>query len=360
MYDIVRRRNKTRRIRVGSVAIGGGAPVSIQTMTKTDTRDVRATVAQVREVEALGCDIVRIAIPDKEAAAAFARIRKQVRIPLIADIHFDYTLALEALKGGADGIRINPGNLGGPENLKKVVNAAKDRGVAIRVGINSGSVEKGILGRYGGATPEALVESALRNVKLIEGFGYDRMKLSVKATDVVRTVHAYRLLAKKTKYPLHLGVTEAGTFITGTVRSSVAMGLLLAEGIGDTIRVSLTDAPAREVKVGLELLRSLGLRKQGPSVISCPTCGRIQVDVLSLAGRVEEELEKYYRANPGIRKLVVAVMGCMVNGPGEAKDADIAVAGGKGKYALYVRGKHVRAVSESKALKSIMDAVNMF
>jgi len=360
MYDIVRRRNKTRRIRVGSVAIGGGAPVSIQTMTKTDTRDVRATVAQVREVEALGCDIVRIAIPDKEAAAAFARIRKQVRSPLIADIHFDYTLALEALKGGADGIRINPGNLGGPENLKKVVNAAKDRGVAIRVGINSGSVEKGILGRYGGATPEALVESALRNVKLIEGFGYDRMKLSVKATDVVRTVHAYRLLAKKTKYPLHLGVTEAGTFITGTVRSSVAMGLLLAEGIGDTIRVSLTDAPAREVKVGLELLRSLGLRKQGPSVISCPTCGRIQVDVLSLAGRVEEELEKYYRANPGIRKLVVAVMGCMVNGPGEAKDADIAVAGGKGKYALYVRGKHVRAVSESKALKSIMDAVNMF
>jgi len=360
MSGIVQKRRETKRIYVGPVAIGGGAPVSVQTMTKTDTRDVRSTVTQVREVEALGCDIVRIAIPDKESAEAFARIRKQVRIPLVADIHFDYRLALQTLEGGADGIRINPGNIGGAGNLEKVVRAAKERCVAIRVGVNSGSVEKDILRKRGGATPEALVESAMRNVRLIEDSGYDRIKISVKATDVARTLQSYRLLSKKTKYPLHLGVTEAGTLMAGTVRSSVAMGILLEEGIGDTIRVSLTDEPSKEVRVGLELLRSLGLREPGPSVISCPTCGRIQVDVVSLAGRVETGLEKYYRENPKSRKLVVAVMGCMVNGPGEAKDADIAVAGGKGKYALYIRGKLVKTVSESKALKAIMDAVKFF
>lgn len=350
-------RHKTRQINVGDVAVGGAAQISVQTMTKTDTRDVKATVAQIRELEKLGCDIVRVAIPDLQAAKAFARIKKQVTIPLISDIHFDYSLALETLKGGADGIRINPGNLGGVEKLKKVVDAARKWDVAIRVGVNSGSVEKDILEKHAGPTPAALVESALRNVRLIEDFGYDQIKISVKASDVIRTVDAYRLLAKKTKYPLHLGVTEAGTFMAGTVRSSVAMGILLSEGIGDTIRVSLTDVPAKEVMVGLDLLRSLGLRESGPSVISCPTCGRIQVNVVALAEQVEAEMQKYFRQNPKAVKPVVAVMGCMVNGPGEAKHADIAVAGGKGKFALYLRGKQTRIVPESQALKAVMGAV---
>ena len=350
-------RHSTKHIKVGDVAVGGGAPVSVQTMTKTDTRDVKVTVAQIHEIEAIGCDIVRVAILDSEAARAFSKIRKQVGIPVVADIHFDYRLALEAIKGGADGIRINPGNIGGAEKLKIVVKAAKAKKIPIRVGVNSGSVEKDILVKCCGATPEALVESAIRNVRLIEDFGYDQIKISVKASDVERTVDSYRLLSRKTKYPLHLGVTEAGTFMAGTIRSSVAMGILLAEGIGDTIRVSLTDSPAKEVRVGLELLRSLGMREQGPSVISCPTCGRVQVDVVLLAGRVEEELEKYFRLYPKAPRPLVAVMGCMVNGPGEAREADIAVAGGKGKFALYVRGEMVRTVSESQALKAILDAV---
>jgi len=339
------------------VAVGNGAAISVQTMTKTDTRDIRATVAQIRELECIGCDIVRLAIPDMDAARAFAKIKKQVSIPLIADIHFDFSLALETLNGGADGIRINPGNIGGPDKLRKVVESAKKWSVAIRVGVNSGSIERDILKKHGGPTSGALVASALRNVALIEDFGYDQIKISVKASDVPRTIDAYRLLAKKTRYPLHLGVTEAGTFMAGTVRSSVAMGILLAEGIGDTIRVSLTDSPVKEVMVGLELLRSLGLRDPGPSVISCPTCGRIQVNVVSLASRVEEEMEKYFRNHPRPEMPIVAVMGCMVNGPGEAKHADIAVAGGEHKFALYVGGKQVKVVSEASALKAIMSAV---
>jgi (E)-4-hydroxy-3-methylbut-2-enyl-diphosphate synthase len=351
------RRHATKRITVGNVAVGGGSPVSVQTMTKTDTRDVRATVAQIRELEEIGCDIVRLAIPDMDAAKAFAKIRKQVDMPLVADIHFDYLLALEALKGGADGIRINPGNIGGTDKLRKVIEAAKKWDVAIRIGVNSGSIEKDILKKHGGPTARALVASALRNAALIEDFGYDEIKISVKASDVQRTIDAYRLLAGKTKYPLHLGVTEAGTFMAGTVRSSTAMGILLAEGIGDTIRVSLTDAPANEVMVGLELLRALGLRAPGPRVISCPTCGRIQVNVVSLAARVEEEMEKYFRRNPKSEMPVVAVMGCMVNGPGEAKHSDIAVAGGKHKFALYVGGRQVSVVPEKQALQAIMAAV---
>ena len=342
---------------MGSVAVGSGSAISVQTMTKTDTRDVRATVAQIKDLEGFGCDIVRLAIPDMDAAKAFARIKKQVDIPLIADIHFDFALALETLNGGADGIRINPGNIGGRDKLKKVVDAAKKWSVTIRVGVNSGSVEKDILKKYGGPTSAALVASALRNVRLIEDFGYDQIKISVKASDVPRTIDAYRLLSRKTRYPLHLGVTEAGTFMAGTVRSCVAMGTLLAEGIGDTIRVSLTDTPAKEVMVGLELLRSLGLREPGPSVISCPTCGRIQVNVVSLAAKIEEEMEKYFRNHPRSEMPVVAVMGCMVNGPGEAKHADIAVAGGRRKFALYVGGKQVKVVPEAKALHAIMNAV---
>ena len=346
----------TRQIRVGTVRVGGNAPVSVQTMTKTDTRDVRATVAQIREVQALGCDIVRLAVPDEAAATALRKIRKQVTIPLIADIHFDHRLALIALKAGMDGLRINPGNIGSVSKVKEIVASARERKAPIRIGVNSGSLEKDLAKKYG-STPRALVESALRHVAILEKLGYHEIKISVKASDVKRTIESYRLLAAKTKYPLHLGVTEAGTLLPGTVRSSVAMGILLNEGIGDTIRVSLTDTPAQEVKVGLELLRCLGLRSPGPNVISCPTCGRIQVTVMAVAREIEAELEKYYIAHPSAPRPVIAVMGCMVNGPGEAQHADIALAGGKGKFALYVHGKLVRTIPQSKAASAVVDCV---
>jgi len=350
-------RRRTRQIQVGRVAVGGGAPVSVQTMTKTDTRDVDATVSQIREVELLGCDLVRLAVVDVDAARAFARIRREVGIPLIGDIHFDHRLAIHALEAGVDGLRINPGNIGGADKVKEVVMAARDRRVPIRVGVNSGSLEPDIRKACGGSTPEALVESAMRHVHLLEELGYGEIKISVKASDVWRTVQAYRLLSVRTDYPLHLGVTEAGTFMAGTVRSSVALGILLAEGIGDTLRVSLTDTPAREVRVGLELLRSLGLRPPGPAVISCPTCGRIQVDVVGLAQQVETALEQYYHACPDAARPVVAVMGCMVNGPGEAREADIAIAGGKGKFALYFRGEIVDTVPETDAVQALLEQV---
>ena len=353
-------RRATREIRLGRVVIGGGAPVSVQTMTKTATSDVDATVAQIREVESLGCDIVRVAVPDEAAASALASICGQVDIPLVADIHFDHKLAIMALEAGVDGLRINPGNIGGKDKVQELVAAARARRAPIRVGVNSGSVEADIRAAHGGATPAALVESAMRHIRMIEDAGYDQLKISVKASDVGRTVAAYRLLSGQTDYPLHLGVTEAGTLVAGTIRSSVAMGILLSEGIGDTIRVSLTDTPAREVKVGLELLRSLGLREPGPNVISCPTCGRVGVDVLSVTSRVEDELEAYYLANPDAPRPVVAVMGCMVNGPGEAKEADIALAGGDGKFALYLRGKHHSTVDESSAVDALMVLVRGF
>jgi len=350
-------RHITRQIRVGRVAVGGGAPVSVQTMTKTDTRDVAATVAQIREVAALGCDIVRLAVPDGAAAEAFAGIRREVEIPLVADIHFDYRLAIAALEGGADGLRINPGNIGGKQNVAEVVRAAREHEVPIRIGVNGGSLEKDILAKHGSPTAAALVESALRHVRLLEDNDYREIKISVKASDALRTVEAYRLLAGQTDYPLHLGVTEAGTFLAGTVRSSVALGVLLAEGIGDTIRVSLTDTPAREVRVGLELLRSLGLKDPGPSVVSCPTCGRTAVDVAAVAQKIETELEKYYRENPLAPKPKVAVMGCIVNGPGEAREADIALAGGRGKFALYVGGEPRATVEEADAVVALLEEV---
>jgi (E)-4-hydroxy-3-methylbut-2-enyl-diphosphate synthase len=345
-------------VRLGDTVVGGGAPVSVQTMTKTDTRDVKATLAQIREVQSLGCDIVRLAVVDERAARALEDICRAATVPLVADIHFDHKLALAALEAGIDGLRINPGNIGGVRKVSEVVRAARDRRVPIRIGVNSGSLEKPLLRKHGGATPEALVESALGHARLLEDLGYREMKISVKAPDVARTVQAYRLLARKTRYPLHLGVTEAGTFLTGTVRSSVAMGMLLAEGIGDTIRVSLTDTPAREVRVGLALLRSLGLREPGAEVISCPTCGRVQVDVAAVAERVETELEKLYRERPGIPRPAVAVMGCMVNGPGEAREADVAIAGGKRRFALYVNGRRVATVPESRAVAAVVDRVS--
>jgi (E)-4-hydroxy-3-methylbut-2-enyl-diphosphate synthase len=326
-------------------------------MTKTDTRDVKATISQIQELESLGCDIVRLAVIDEQAAHALAEIKREVTIPLVADIHFQHKLALIALETGIDGLRINPGNIGGNDRVKEVVNAAAGRKVPIRIGVNAGSLEKELLEKHGGATAEAMVESAMRHVRLLEDAGHPWIKISVKASDVPRTVEAYRLLSKTTDHPLHLGVTEAGTLLAGTVRSSVGMGLLLAEGIGDTLRVSLTDAPAQEIRVGLELLRCFGLRPPGPTVISCPTCGRIQIDVVLLARQVENALEKHYRANPQAAFPTVAVMGCVVNGPGEAREANIAIAGGKGKAALYVRGELLATVPEADILDRLMEQV---
>lgn len=350
-------RRHTRRIIVGAVTIGAGAPVSVQTMTKTDTRDVAATVAQIREIAEAGCDIVRLAVVDADAAAALGKIKRRVCLPLIADIHFDYRLALRALEAGVDGLRINPGNIGSAAKIREVVAAARERRIPIRIGVNAGSLEKDLLARHGGATPAALVASALRHVRLLERAGYREMKIAVKASDVRRTIEAYRLLARKTDYPLHLGVTEAGTFLPGVVRSSVALGILLAEGIGDTIRISLTDHPVQEVRAGLALLRSLGLRTPGPEITACPTCGRVQIDVVALARRVEGALESHFRRHPLAPRPHVAVMGCIVNGPGEAREADIAVAGGRGRAALYVSGRHVATVRERDIVTAIMARV---
>lgn len=348
-------RAATRRIRLGSVEIGGGAPVSVQTMCNTDTRDVAASTAQISRCMDLGCDIVRLAVPDAEAAAALARIKGNLpSVPLVADIHFDWRLAIAALEAGIDGLRINPGNIGGADRVRAVVKAANERGVPVRIGVNGGSLEKHLLEKYGSATPEALVESALGHVKLLEDEGCEAIKISVKASDVPRTLAAYRLLSSKTRWPLHLGVTEAGTFLAGTVRSCVAMGQLLSEGIGDTIRVSLTDAPEQEVRVGVELLRACSLRAPGPHVTSCPTCGRTRVDVVGTARKVEDALEAFYRANPDAPRPHVAVMGCVVNGPGEARGADIAVAGGDGKFALYLHGNLVRTIPEADAVDEIV------
>ncbi len=349
-------RRPTRRIQLGSVAVGGGAPISVQTMAKIDTRKPAEVLAQVQAAALAGCEIIRVAVADEEAARALAVIKHGSSIPVIADIHFRHTLALMALEAGVDGLRINPGNIGSAERVREVVRAARERRVPIRIGVNGGSLEKEILARFGGPTPEALVESALGHVRLLEEADYREIKISVKASDVPRTVRAYRLLAEKTDYPLHLGVTEAGTFLAGTVRSSLGIGILLAEGIGDTIRVSLTDTPVREVQVGLELLRSLGLRPPGPSVTSCPTCGRTRIDVAGIAARVELELEAFCRAHPGPYPRV-AVMGCVVNGPGEAKEADIAAAGGDGQGVIYVRGEPVARVPEAQIAEALMDEV---
>ena len=350
-------RRPTRQINVGSIAVGGTAPISVQTMTKTDTRNVEATVGQIRELQLAGCDIVRLGVLDEAAAHALKAIRSQVTIPLIADIHFQHKLALIALDAGIDGLRINPGNIGSLDRVREVVRATAGRKVPIRIGVNAGSLEKDLLEKHGGATAEALVESAMRHVQILEDAGHPWIKISVKASDVPRTLLAYRLLSQTTDHPLHLGVTEAGTLLNGTIRSSVAMGMLIAEGIGDTLRVSLTDHPVQEIRVGLEILRCFGLRPPGASVISCPTCGRIQIDVVSLARRVETELEKYYMANPLAPHPTVAVMGCVVNGPGEAREADIAIAGGQGKAALYVRGTCVATIPEAEILNRLIEQV---
>ena len=350
-------RKATRRIILGRVAIGGGAPVSVQTMTKTDTRDVAATVAQIRAVAEAGAAIVRLAIPDAAAADALREIRKQVDTPLVADIHFDHRLALRAIAAGIDGLRINPGNIGGVEHVRAVVAAARPRRVPIRIGVNAGSLEKEILAKHGSATAEALVESALGHVAMLEAEDYREIKISVKASDVARTIAAYRLLSERTDYPLHLGVTEAGTFFGGTVRSCAALGALLDAGIGDTIRISLTADPREEVRVGVELLRAFAMRAPGAAVTSCPTCGRTQVDVARIAGEIEQRLENFYQQHPTAPRPHVAVMGCVVNGPGEARAADIALAGGKGIFALYERGEYVANVPEADAVARVIERV---
>lgn len=345
-------RRRTRQIHVGPVAIGGGAPIAVQSMTNTMTDDVEATVRQIQELEQAGCEIIRVAVPDMAAAQAIARIREQIAIPLIADIHFDARLAVAAMEQGAHGIRINPGNLGGPEKLARVVAAAKQHRVPIRVGVNSGSIEKDLLARHGYPTPErpdALIESALGNVRLLEEQGFFDIKISIKSSDTLTTIAGYRLLADKTDYPLHLGVTEAGGLIAGTVKSSVALGILLSEGIGDTFRISLTRDPVEEIRVGFELLRSLRIRERGPELISCPTCGRTRIDLFSLAEKVERRLQTMQSP------LKVAVMGCVVNGPGEAREADIGIAGGHGVGIIFKKGEIYRKVAEADLLPVFLE-----
>lgn len=345
-------RLKTRTVTVGGVPVGGGAPVTVQSMTNTDTRDVSATVAQINGLAGAGCEIVRVAVPDREAAAALGEIKKQIAIPLIADIHFDYRLALLAVESGVDGMRINPGNIGGPRKVREVVEACRDRKVPVRIGVNAGSLEKDLLEKYGGPAAGAMVESALRHIRMLEELDYREIKVSLKASDVPLMIEAYRLLAEKADYPLHVGVTEAGTLRSGTVKSAVGIGALLAMGIGDTIRVSLTGDPVHEVRVGWEILKALGLRKRGVELISCPTCGRTQIDIISMANQVEDLLAKVDRP------LKVAVMGCAVNGPGEARHADVGIAGGKGEGLIFRKGRILRKVPEERLVEELMREID--
>jgi (E)-4-hydroxy-3-methylbut-2-enyl-diphosphate synthase len=321
-------------------------------MTKTDTRDVRRTVAQIRRLEKAGCEIIRVAVVDQEAARAIEEIKKKIRIPLIADIHFHHRLALEALKAGADGLRINPGNIGGKDRLKAIVREAKERSVPIRIGVNAGSLEKDLLMRFGGVTAEAMVESAFRRIDWMEGLGFHLLKVSLKASDVPRTLEAYRLFSMKSEYPVHVGITEAGRGMGAIVKSSIGIGFLLAEGIGDTLRVSLTGDPVEEVRVGYELLRALRIRQRGVEIISCPTCGRCEVDISQIVSKVEKGVQQI------TTPLTVAIMGCVVNGPGEAKEADVGIAGGKGAGVLFRKGIVVAKVKEGDFVKALLDEIN--
>ena len=346
-------RRATRQIRVGKVPVGGSAPISVQSMTKTDTRDVQATVDQIWALEAAGCEIVRVAVPDDEAAAAVRQIRSQIRIPLIVDIHFDYRLALQCLDGGVDCLRINPGNIGPTWRVREVTKAAAERKVPIRIGVNAGSLEKHLLQRFGEPTPEALVESALFHIRILEELNYPEMKISLKSSDPKMMIEAYRMLADRVPYPFHLGVTEAGTAFAGAIKSAVGIGTLLAEGIGDTIRVSLTEDSTEEIRAGFEILKALGLRRRGLNVIACPSCGRVEIDLVG----VTKEVEKRLSALNINRSLNVAVMGCAVNGPGEARGADIGIAGGNGVGLLIKDGKIVRKVRESELADVLVEEV---
>ena len=351
MYDLQKRR-PTRQIHIGKVAIGGGAPISVQSMTNTKTTDTEATVAQIRALQAAGCDIVRLAVPDMEAAKNLGNILRQVTVPLVADIHFDYKLALEALRQGIHALRLNPGNIGGEEKVKAVVEAAKEAGIPIRIGVNAGSLDKKLLKKYGGVTPEALVESAMEHVRILEALDFHDMKISLKAHDVPLTIAAYRLMSQTVDYPLHLGITEAGTVNTGIIKSAVGIGALLAEGIGDTFRISLTGDPVVEVRVANEILKSLGLKEYGPTLVACPTCGRTSIDLPAIAAQVEEKLRDIEEP------IEVAVMGCVVNGPGEARGADVGIAGGNGEGLIFRKGEIVRKVPEADLVNELFQEID--
>lgn len=346
------KRRLSRPVRLGRVQVGGGAPIAVQSMTNTDTRDVAGTVAQIRELTAAGCEIVRLAVPNNEAAEALKHIRREVPdVPLVADIHFDYRLALAALEAGVDGLRLNPGNIGGREKVEAVVRAAAERKVPIRIGVNAGSLDRRHLKAHGGLTAAAMVASALEHIAILEDLGYREIKVSLKASDVMLTVEAYRELARRVDYPLHVGITEAGTMRGGLVKSAVGLGILLAEGLGDTIRVSLIAPPRYEVWAAWEILKALGLRRRGVELISCPTCGRTEIDIIRLANEVEERLQSE------TRPLKVAVMGCVVNGPGEAREADVGIAGGRGVGLVFRKGRPVRTVPEDKLIEALMEEI---
>ncbi len=345
------KRRVSRQIRIGNVPIGGGAPVCVQSMTNTDTRDWRSTVAQIERLQDAGCEIIRVAVPDEQAVEAVPMIKKSVRIPLIADIHFDFRLAIGAMRAGADAIRINPGNIGGPDKLKKVIEVAREREVPVRIGVNSGSVEKDLLAKHGHPTPEAMVESALRHIRFFEDNDFGLIKVSIKSSDVIATINSYRLLAQKTDCPFHLGVTEAGTVVGGAVKSALGIGFLLLDGIGDTLRVSLTAAPEEEMFVAWSILRALKLRERGVELVSCPTCGRTEIDLIPMVQRAEALLKSVKTP------LKVAVMGCVVNGPGEAKEADVGIAGGRGVGILFKKGSRVEKVPESELLDRLLSEV---
>ena len=343
-------RNHTKEIQIGNRVIGGGNPILIQSMTNTKTEDVAATVAQILALEEAGCEIIRCAVPTMQAAAAIKEIKKQIHIPLVADIHFDYRLAIAAMENGADKIRINPGNIGSEERVQAVIEKAKQYQVPIRVGVNSGSLEKELVGKYNGVTAEGLVESALDKVRMIEQMGYDNLVISIKSSDVMMCVKAHELLAPRTSYPLHVGITEAGTVTAGNIKSSIGLALILNQGIGDTIRVSLTGDPVEEVKSAKLILRTLGLRKGGIEVVSCPTCGRTQIDLIGLANQVDTMVSGFDHLN-----LKVAVMGCVVNGPGEAKEADIGIAGGVGVGVLIKHGEVIKKLPEDQLLNALKE-----
>ncbi|MEC4676704.1 MAG: flavodoxin-dependent (E)-4-hydroxy-3-methylbut-2-enyl-diphosphate synthase [Nitrospirota bacterium] len=344
-------RKKTRKISVGGVQIGGDSPIIVQSMTKTDTRDVKSTVRQIKSLAAAGCEIVRIAVPDAEAASALGRIKESVPVPVIADIHFDWRLALEAVKQNVDGLRINPGNIGAKWKVAEVVSACGSNNIPIRIGVNAGSLSKKLLRKYGRPTPEALVESAIEHINILEALSFRQIKVSLKASNVPATVEAYRLFARRFRYPLHIGISEAGPAFTGIIKSSVGLGILLFGGIGDTIRVSLTAAPVEEIRVAYQILKSLGLREKGADIISCPTCGRCEINIRGLAAKVETYLKNIDRP------LTVAVMGCVVNGPGEAREADIGIAGGKDGGILFRKGKIIKKVGEKELLKELLHEI---
>ena len=344
-------RRRTRRILIGGVAVGGGAPIVVQAMTKTDTRDVEATVRQLRRLERAGAEIVRLAVPDRAAARALREIKARAAVPLIADIHFDHRLALAALDAGVDGLRINPGNIGPPDRVREVVRAARERAVPIRIGVNSGSLEKDLIAKHGGVTAAAMVESALKHVRWLEDLDFRLIKISLKATDIPRTLEAYRLLAEKVDYPFHAGITEAGRLLAGSIKSAAGLALLLSEGLADTIRVSLTAPPEKEVFAAYEILRGLGLRERGATFVSCPTCGRTEVDLMAIAARVEKAVR-------GLRSpLVVAVMGCAVNGPGEAREADIGLACGRARGVIFKKGRPLKKVRGAKMVEEFIAEV---